>query len=82
MSITLSEAETVLAAAKAEARRMGVGYKRDRSRLPGVISWLRSGWTGWGGLRRTCVGGRRYASANFGVPTTDLMELAGNPVFH
>ena len=25
--------------------------------------------------------GKAFASANFGVPTTDLAELAGNPVF-
>ncbi len=80
MSITLSEAETVLAAAKAEARRMGVGISATVVDARGdFVAAFRMDGVGW--FTADVCRGKAFASANFGVPTTDLMELAGNPVF-
>ena len=80
MSITLSEAETILAAAKAEARRMGLGVSATVVDARGDFkAGFRMDGVGW--FTADVCRGKAFASANFGVPTTDLAELAGNPVF-
>ena len=80
MSITLSEAETILAAAKAEARSMGVTISATVVDARGDFkAGFRMDGVGW--FTADVCRGKAFASANFGVPTTDLAELAGNPVF-
>ena len=80
MSITLTEAEQVLEACKAEAKRMGVGVSATVVDSRGDFkAAFRMDGVGW--FTADVCRGKAYASANFGVPTTDLMDRASNPVF-
>ena len=68
MSITLSEAETILAAAKAEARRMGLGVSATVVDARGDFkAGFRMDGVGW--FTADVCRGKAFASANFGVPT-------------
>lgn len=80
MSITLSEAEAVLNAVKAEAKRLGLVVSATVVDSRGDFkAAFRMDGANW--FTADVCRGKAFASANFGVPSADLTERAGNPVF-
>ncbi|MFQ5934396.1 MAG: heme-binding protein [Dehalococcoidia bacterium] len=80
MSITLSQAEKVLEAAKAEAVRLGVEVSVTIVDLRGDFkAGFRMDGADW--YTAEVCRGKAFASANFGVPSGDLSEEASLPVF-
>lgn len=80
MPITLADAEKAIQAGKAEAERLGVGVSISvvdpRGDLKAAIRMDGVGW-----FTADVASGKAIASANFGVPTTDLADRADIPVF-
>jgi uncharacterized protein GlcG (DUF336 family) len=80
MSMTLAEAEKAIQAGKAEAERLGVEVSisvlDSRGDLKAAIRMDGVGW-----YTSDVARGKAFASANFGVPTSELADMADIPVF-
>ena len=80
MSISLTESEKILEAAKAEAKRLGLAVSVAVVDSRGdFIAGFRMDGAGW--FTADVCRGKAFASANFGVPSGDLTDRASMPVF-